>query len=131
MVEVTGDQRHIEIAALANRFAIVDGFQHGEPARMSLNCSGQGVQMSGSRMRCQSLPLRKRTSRSPDSRVDICSRSLRNFRDLFSGSGISCVEERAFDWLAPFAINEMPKPSLMPVKPQQCILRVFRRRTIF
>ena len=82
-------------------------------------------------MRRERLPLWKRISRSLDSSVDICGRSLRDLCNLFSRSRIGGIEECALDWLPPFAIDEVTEASLMPVEPQQRILRVLGSRAIF
>ena len=51
MVKMPSDQRNINIAALADWFAVVDGFKNGEPARMFLHQPGHRIEIAGAGVR--------------------------------------------------------------------------------
>src|ERR1700722_8257313 len=115
MIKMADDQRDINVAALPNRLAVIDGFKYREPSRMSLNGAGHGVQITGAGMRRKRLPLGKCFSRRLDRGINIRGRSLRHRRDFFSSRRIGRVEESAFDWWAPHTANEVAELALMPV----------------
>ena len=50
VVEVAGDQRHVDVAGLADRLAVVQRLQHREEALMLLDEAGDGVEMPGALM---------------------------------------------------------------------------------
>src|SRR5580692_1419808 len=66
MIKMADDQRDIDVAALTNRFPVIDGFKYREPSRMSLNGAGHGVQITGAGMRRKRLPRGKCFSRCLD-----------------------------------------------------------------
>ena len=45
VVEMAGDQRDIDIAAFADRLAVVHGLEHGEQAGMLLDGAGDGIEI--------------------------------------------------------------------------------------
>ena len=57
VVEMTSDQRDVDIAAFADRFAVVDGFQDGEEPCVLLDVTCQGVEVFGAFMARQFRPL--------------------------------------------------------------------------
>src|SRR5208282_598776 len=130
MIKMPDHERDIDVAALANRFTVIDGFKYREPPRMFLNGPGHGVQIARARMRRKRLPLRKCFSRRLDRGINVRRRSLRDRRDFFSGRRIGRVEELAFDWWAPITANEVTEPALMLVEPDQCVFRILRRRAV-
>src|SRR5262249_10824622 len=84
MIEMPCDQRNIDVAALANRFAVVECFQHCEAARMFLNLASQSIQKTGAGMRRERLPTRKSSTCSADGSVNVSRRSLCNFREVLA-----------------------------------------------
>ena len=57
VIEVPGDQRNIDVAALADGLAVVHGLEHGEAAGMFLHGARQRVQVASSRVRSEGLPF--------------------------------------------------------------------------
>ena len=50
VIEMARDQRNIDVAAFADRFAVVDGFEHGQAARVLLHRPRQGIQIARARV---------------------------------------------------------------------------------
>ena len=47
IVEVTGQQRHVDVARFADRLAVVHRLEHGQQAVVLLDVAGDGVQIAG------------------------------------------------------------------------------------
>ena len=50
VIEVAGDKRNVDVAALANRLAVVHCFEDGETARVLLHLAGESVEIARSLM---------------------------------------------------------------------------------
>ncbi len=78
VIEVADDQRNIDVAALANRLAVVHGLEHGEAAGVLLHGPRQRVEIASSRVRSERLPFWQSGARGSDCGVNVCRRSLGN-----------------------------------------------------
>ena len=57
MIEMSRRQRHIEVARLADRLAVVEAFQNGKKPRMTLQHAGQRIEMARPSMAPKLLPM--------------------------------------------------------------------------
>ncbi len=71
MQEVSRDQRHVDVARLADRLAVVQRFEHGEQPAVTLHHARQRIQMTRTSGAAQREPARLRGARRGDGRVDI------------------------------------------------------------
>ena len=131
VIEVAGDQRNIDVAALANRLAVVHGLEHGETAGMLLHGSRQRVEIASSRVRSERLPFRQSCAGGSDGGVDVRSRSLGDCRELLAGGGIGGFEVSTFRRLSPCAVDEMSEAAAVEIQPGEGFFRVLRRGTVF
>src|SRR5579862_3521816 len=131
MIEVTGDKGNIDVPAFTDRLAVIDRFQHSQPARMSLNRPRHRIKKTRSRMRSKRLPFGERGTRSLDSGVYIRRGALRYSRNFFAGRGIDGVEISCRRWFAPFAINKMAETPPVAIQPGQRLFWIFSRRPVF
>src|SRR5262249_26013476 len=130
IVKMAPDQRDINIAALANRLAIVHRFQHCQPSRMLLYLPGHRIEVASSHMRGERLPTRQRSARAAHSSVNVRGRTLCYRGERFSRGGIESVEENSFRGKVKSAVDEMAEPALVTIQPDQCLARVLRRGAI-
>ena len=76
MVEVAGDERHVDVAGLADRLAVVERLDHREEAAVLLDHAGDGVEVLGPLMAGQRRPFRLRLPGRGDRIVDIVGAGL-------------------------------------------------------
>src|SRR5215472_8069031 len=86
--------------------------------------------MTSTSMWFERLPLRKRSARGFDSRVDISRRTLGDAGNLFTRGRIDGVKECALSRLMPGAIDKVSELSSVTIQPGQCIFGVLWRRAI-
>src|SRR5882762_2475243 len=120
-------QRYVDIAALANRLAVVDRLQDREPPRVLLYLARERVQETGPCVRCQRLPTRQRGARRLDGRVHIGAAPLGDIGDLFTGRRVAGFEVPAFRGRGPGAADEVPEAAFELTQPRECLGRVFGR----
>ena len=131
VIEVAGDQRNIDVAALADRLAVIHGLEHGQAAGMLLHGPRQRVQISSSRVRCQGLPFRQGGACGAHRSVNVRCRSLGNRGKLLAGRGISGFEVSAVRRLPPRTVDKMSEAAAMSIQPGERLFRVLRRGTVF
>ncbi len=131
VVKVARNQWNIQVAALANRFAVVHCLQDRQPPRMFLHLPSQSVQIASPRVRCKRLPFRKRPARRFHRRIDVRRRTLRNRRQAFARRRVERVEINALSRRPKRAADEVAKLAPMLVQPHQRFARILRRRTVF
>ena len=78
VIEVADNQWNIDVAALANRLAVVHGLEHGEAAGVLLHGPRQSVEIASSCVRSERLPFWQSCARGSDGGVDVCWRPLGN-----------------------------------------------------
>ena len=71
VIEMAGDKRNVDVAALANGLAVVHGFEHGEAARMLLHLAGQRVEIASAFVAAESLPCGQSFASGGDGGVDV------------------------------------------------------------
>src|SRR5689334_21890946 len=109
VIEMSRYERNIDVATLANGFAVVERFQNGQQTRVLLDLSGQCVQEPRALMAREFLPRRPCGTCCCDSFVDIGSASLRDVGQLFARCGITGLEIFSFSGRLPFAADEVAK----------------------
>ena len=95
MVEMPGDERHVDVARLADRLAVVEALQHGEEALALLDEPGERVEVLRPLMAGKRGPGGLRRARGGDGRVDVGRRPLRDAGDRRAGRGVADVEQFA------------------------------------
>src|ERR1700728_2020017 len=78
MIKMPSDERDINIAALADWFAVVYGFEDGEQARMFLHQPGQCIEKAGPGVRSKCAPLRRGRPGRPHGSIDVRGGTLSN-----------------------------------------------------
>ncbi len=76
VIEVANHQRDVDVATLANGFAVVHGLENREAAGMLLHRPRQRVEIASSRMRSERLPLWQGCSGGTHRCIDIGGRPL-------------------------------------------------------
>ena len=130
MIEMPRHQRNIDVAALANRLAVVHRFQHRQQPRMLLHQPRQRIQISRPRMRSKRLPLRRRRPRRFHRGIDVGRRALRHRRQPLAIRRIDGVEIFPARRRLPRAIDKMPKAPAMTIQPRRNLFRILRRRPV-
>src|SRR5262249_55497380 len=131
MIEVSRDQRDIDIAALADGLAIVQRLQNREAARVLLYLAREGVEIARPGVRADLLPMRKRFAGSADSSVYVLCVALGDAGELLAGRGIVGVEIFAGHGRYPLAADEVPEAALVTVEPGECLLGVLEGCSVF
>ena len=88
---MTGDQRDVDVAALADGLAVVHGFKDGEAARVLLHQTGEGVEIAGALVATQCLPRREGSARGFDGGVHVIDVAESDFGEGFAGGGVGVV----------------------------------------
>src|SRR5581483_6588282 len=130
VIEVARYQWNVDITAFPNWFAIVQRLQNGEPARVALHCSGDGVQITRPPVRSQGLPFRKGLASSFNGHVDVCGRSLRYASDFFSRRGIQRIEMHAVNGLLPYTADKVAEGAVVAIEPGECVLGILGRGAV-
>src|SRR5437660_12687796 len=130
MIKMTRDQRNVDVAAFANRFAVVQCFEHCEPARMFLYLAGQCIKISSTRMWNERLPRRQSSTRGFHRAINIRGRTSCHRRKFFTSGRLCGVEISAFTGRLPCAVDEMSEAAVMPVQPRNSFAWVLWRTTI-
>src|SRR2546430_4251198 len=90
MVEVSGDERDVEIAGLADRLAVVQAFEHREQPRVLLDGARQRVEMTRPGMSGQRRPRAERVARGGHRGIYLRRRSEEHTSELQSQSNLVC-----------------------------------------
>ena len=103
VIEVSRDERNIEITRFADRLAVVQCLEHGQQARMFLHGARECIEMARATMSAERLPFRKRVACGFHGGIDIGVSALRDFLQQRSGGripdgeGVAVLCERAVD----------------------------------
>ena len=124
-------QRNIDVAALADRLAVVHCFEHREAARMFLHQPRNRIQVTSPRVGSERLPLRetRRARLSPQHRCR--RRNLARPRPAFHRSRDRPFRSTARRRPLPLSVNEMTEATPVLVQPGQDLFGIFRRRPVF
>ena len=71
MIEMAGDERHVDVARFADRLAVVDRFQHREKALALLHVPGERVEIARALVAGKRRPFALRLARRGDGCVDV------------------------------------------------------------
>ncbi len=116
MIEMPGGERNIDIARLADRFAIVERLDHGEETRMLLHHAGKRIKMPGATFPAEPAPLLLRRTRGLHRRIDIGTKPLGDAGQRLAGGRIMRLETMPLA-SHPSAVDEMPKSAAMARDP--------------
>src|SRR3954468_412441 len=111
-----GDQRHVDIAGLANRLSVVERFEHGEEAVMFLYRTGERVQIAGPAVAADSPPLRLGLPRGAYRAVYVRGTRLGEPSQRLSCRGIERLEGLG-SRRCPLAGDEQPKGPAVLLQP--------------
>ncbi len=89
VVEMAVDQRDIDVAAFADRFAVVERLQHTEKTGMFLHQAGEGVEVFGALMARETRPFRLCAAGGGDGGVDVVLRGLGERGEGLAGGGVA------------------------------------------
>jgi hypothetical protein len=107
VVEMPLCERHVDVARLADRLAVVEGFQHGEETGMLLQEAGERVEVFRALMAGEPRPFREGAGGGLDRGVHILHRALGDLGQRFAGGGVLRGEGLARAGEA--AVDEMPE----------------------
>src|SRR5258707_9532849 len=91
----------------------------------------KSIEVAGTRMGRERLPLGERGTRGFDCCVDILSRALCHGRHRLSNGWIVSVEVSAFGRRLPGTTNEVHEAAVMTVEPDKRLTRIFQSRAVF
>ena len=116
VIEMPGDQRHVDVAAFADGLAIVHRFQHGQKPRVFLHKPGQRIQVSGPLMPGKPRPFRLRAAGCGNGRVQVFGRALRHLGQHLGRRGVLRLKRLArFGEAAVDPVAEAAAMCLQPV----------------
>ena len=95
IVEMPGDQRHVDIAAFPDRLAIVHGFQNGQQARVLLHQTGQRIEMLRPLMPRKPRPFRLGAAGCGDGGIQVFGRALGHLGQHLGRRGVLRLERLA------------------------------------
>ena len=117
-------QRHVDIARLADRFAVVQHFEDGKEAAVFLQEPGQRIEIPRTAMSAKFRPLGLRFAGSLDGGVHIRLRGLAQGCKHLTRCGVAAVKTIAR--FGKGTVNEMAKTVALIHKPRQRIGGGFR-----
>ncbi len=126
VVEVAGDQRHVEVARLADRLAVVHRLQDGEQARVLLHVAGERVEVPRAAVAAERPPSRLRGARRRHRGVHLCGAALGHAGERLAVGGAQGVEEFVHRRAAEGAVDErqdLPAAGRQPGQGGVCALR--------
>ena len=130
VVEMAGDQRDVDIAGFADRFAVVHRLQNGQHAGVLLHQAGQRVERPGAVMVAGFGPLLLRLPGRGDRAIDVFGRTGGNLRQHRAGGRIAAVEPFARRRLLPAAVDKMTELAVVAIQPTIDLGAAFRRRAV-
>ena len=128
MVEVAGDERHVDVAQFADRLAVVERLQHREEALALLHMPRQRIEMLRALVAGKRRPPSLRLARRGDRRVDVGRGALADAGDALALGGVEHVEQGG--GFGEAAVDEMTEAVLMRLEPRQHMLRALGRRAV-
>ena len=129
--EVAHGKRHVDVAALADRLAIVDRFQHREEARVALHAATDRVENARPLVAAGILPFRGRAGRCGDGRIDVGRRGFRDLGQCFAGRRLHDLEALARRRFLPLAVDEQCLREIAAGDPAVGFAAAFGRRAVF
>ena len=115
VVEVARHQRHVGVAALADRLAVVETFQNGEKARVLLHVARDGVEIPGPLVARQRRPARLPRASGLNGDVDVLIAALRDRGQQLARGGGADLEGLARR--SEGAVDEMAEARFVLLEP--------------
>ncbi len=128
VVEVACRERHVDVARLADRLAVVHRFEHREQARVFLDPARDRVQVAGPRVGRQRLPCGKRLLRRADRGIHIILRAIGDARDHLRRRRVDDVERLSGP--GPGAADVVPEGAVVFAEPGERFLVALRRGAV-
>jgi len=129
IIEMPLRQRNVDVARFADRFAIVQRFQHREQPAVFLQKPGDGIKIPRPARPANAFPFALRRAGGVNSGVNLTLRGLRQGRQYLAGGRIAAVEPVA--GRGERAVDEMPEPVALIHQPCQRLGGVFRGGAVF
>ena len=117
MIEVPRHQGDIDVARLADRLAVVHGFQDRQETLAFLDQPGNGIEMLCPGMSRQLRPGPEGLARGFDCGIDIAGRALRHRCQPVARGGIHHREARTITRCNKAATDEVAKALVMGLEP--------------
>src|SRR6266567_7105115 len=117
MGQVTSHERDVEIARLANRFAVVEALEHRQQPGMLLHRTRERVEVTRTSVARQGGPGGKRLARRGDRGIHILLARLRDARQSRSRGGVDDVEPRVALSFGPAPADEYSERPILPRDP--------------
>ena len=130
VVEVARDEGDVDVARLADRLAVVDGFEHRQEARMLLHLARQRVEEGRALVPGPVRPALERRARRRDGLVDRLLAGGRQAGDRLAGRRLDDVEAPLAVLSGEGAVDEMPELFRAAGKPVADDPVVFWRGTV-
>ena len=128
VIEMPDRQGHINIAAFADRFAVVERLHHRQKAAVFLHQTRDGIKNAGAPV-ARFGPGRLRFAGGGDGCVDFRCRAFGDTRQLFAGSRV--VGREVIPQWPPFAVDIMARDSATVGQPFQRLSIAFRGGAVF
>src|SRR5947208_14927514 len=103
---MAGDERDVQVAGLADRFAVVEALEHCEQPGVLLYLARQGIQVTGASVAGERGPRGERQARSCDCSIRVRLARLRDPGEPCGRGGVDDVEQ-----LAALAVGPAPPES--------------------
>ena len=128
MVEMAGHERDIDVAAFADRLAVIHGLEHGEEAAVLLDQAGDGIEIFAALIARQRTPGREGGASGLDRCIDILGGAIGDVGELLAIGWV--VGGEGLARLGPGAINEMAELLAMRIEPGERHIGALGRRTV-
>ena len=128
--EMADRQRHVDVAAFADRLAVVERFQHREQALVPLHGAADGVEDLGALVARARAPFRQRLGCRGNRGIDIGVAGVGDLRERLAGRGIAGVEALAGPGGDPLAADEQRFRKIRGGEPGVGLVAGFRRRAV-
>ena len=125
IIKMAGDERDVNIARLADRLAVVHCFEDGEQARMFLDLTGDGVQITRPCMTRQLAPASEGFSRRLDRVLHIVFAGFGYIRQFLLGRRVDGRIPFLRGRVAPFVVDKKLELAVVRGNPIQSRFRGF------
>ena len=128
VIEMARYQRHVDVARLADRLAVVEALDHRQQPLALLDVAGERVEMARARVAGQRRPGFQRLARRRDRRRDVGFRPLADAGDALAARRIEDVEQ--LRRRREGAADEMAKAAAVRRQPRARVLVALRRDAV-
>ncbi len=128
MVEMAGYQRDIDVAAFADRLAVVHALEHREQPAVLLDGTGDGVEILAALVAGQGAPGFEGGAGGFYCSINVLGGAIGDGSQRCAGGGI--VGREGLARLGPFTTDEVAELAVVAVEPGNGLVRAFGSRTI-